>query len=62
MWLADEMVIKAIGSSVVGAARLCANADAGEIVISNATFRSAMRGGYAIDGLVFNKKGVVIKE
>lgn len=62
VWLADEIFIRAIGTSIVGAARLCANADAGEIVISNSTFHSAMRDGHAIDGLIFNKKPVSLKE
>jgi class 3 adenylate cyclase len=62
VWLADEVLIRAIGSSVVGAARMCSNADAGELVISNATFRNAMQHGGTVDGLTFNKKSVTMKE
>jgi class 3 adenylate cyclase len=62
VWLADEIFIRAIGTSIVGAARLCANADSGEIVISNRTFQNAMHDGQEIDGLAFSKKSVTLKE
>lgn len=62
VWFADEILVRAIGSSVVGAARLCGNAEPGEIVISNATFRTVMSHGRSIDGLNFEKKSVLMKE
>ena len=62
VWLADEMQVRAIGSSVVGASRLCGTADSGEIVISNHIYSHVdlLRG--SVDGLLFKKKSIVLQE
>jgi class 3 adenylate cyclase len=62
VWLADEMQIRAIGSSVVGAARLCNCAEAGEIVVSNKTYHAVEEFHGTIAGLTFKKKQVSLQE
>jgi class 3 adenylate cyclase len=62
VWLVDEMQIRAIGSSVVGAARLCNCADAGEIVVSNKTYHAVEEFQGAVAGLNFRKKQVSLQE
>lgn len=62
VWLADEMHIRAIGSSVVGAARLCSCAESGEIVVSNRTYQNAELFSGSVDGLMFKQKTIDIQE
>jgi class 3 adenylate cyclase len=62
VWLVDEMQVRAIGSSVVGAARLCNCADTGEIVVSNKTYHSVEEFQGTVAGLTFRRKQVSLQE
>ncbi|WP_322517770.1 adenylate/guanylate cyclase domain-containing protein [Rhodopseudomonas palustris] len=62
VWIIDEMQIRAIGSSVVGAARLCGCAASREIVISNKTFHAIEDHRAIVNVIEFHKKAVSFQE
>jgi class 3 adenylate cyclase len=62
VWLADGAQIRAIGNSVVGAARLCASATVNEIVISNYVCQRYKRDPAPTFANLFSKKSIRIKE
>jgi class 3 adenylate cyclase len=62
VWLADATQIRAIGPPVVGASRLCARAEAREIILSNRAYVEYTRGVPAGELLDFEKQSIEIKE
>ena len=62
VWLCDRAQIKAIGPSVVWAARLCASSGPKEILISNYAYEALAKNGYSQRIAEFGKKKVVFKE
>ncbi|KCZ65918.1 hypothetical protein L53_01005 [Hyphomonas sp. L-53-1-40] len=62
VWIADEGQIKAIGPSVVWAARLCSSAKPLEILISNASYQCFVRTKRMPTVLAFKKRYVEFKE
>ena len=62
VWIADEGQIKAIGPSVVWAARLCSSAKPLEILISNSSYHSFVETKRMSTVLAFKKRHVEFKE
>ncbi|MEQ9641452.1 MAG: hypothetical protein RIM84_15625 [Alphaproteobacteria bacterium] len=62
IWIADESRVRAIGSSVVGAARLCGTARSGEVLASNRFRYRAIEVDRDADRFRFERRQIAMKE